>query len=358
MNIGIIGLPQTGKKILFELLVGHGPLERRKEPTQTVRGFADIQDSRFDRLVEIYTPKKSTRARLEILLPQRIEERSISQGDIFRDLIEVDVFCHVVRTFEDDTVYHVWGGIDPVRDIDFVNGEFILHDMIFVEKRLERIDKDLMKAKTDSAVRERDVLLRLKRHLEDELPLRVADLTKDEEDLIKTLPLLSGREMVVVLNVSDSDLGDRSRMQDLNERYAPSKIRFCRIAAGMEAEIAALETEAERMEFMREMGIEDRALHVVTRRCVEALGLVSFFTVAHDEVRQWFVRRGASAVTAAGKIHTDIARGFIRAEVIHFSDLHELGSEERVKSAGKLAVKGRDYIVEEGDILFIRFSVS
>ncbi len=357
MNIGIIGLPQTGKKKLFQLLVGKGSLGENTDPKKTLRGVAEVLDDRFESLVEIYSPKKQTRARVEILLPQKIEEQSVSKGDIFKDLAEVEVFCHVVRAFEDDSIYHMWGSVDPVRDIDYVNTEFVLHDLVFVEKRMGRIEKDLMKVKDKSAARELELLERFKNHLENEQPLRTLEITADEDKFVRSYPLLSQRELVVVLNVADSDVSDTARIEELNKRFAPLRITCIQLAVEMEAEIAALESEAERKEFMEEMGIEETALHVLTRQSIDSLGLESFFTVASAEVRQWLVRRGSTAVEAAGKIHTDLARGFIRAEVIGLSDLLELGSEEKVKNAGKLGVKGRDYIVQDGDILFIRFNI-
>ncbi len=357
MNVGIIGLPQTGKKTLFELLVGKGAVGHHTDPKKTLRGVADVLDERFDSLVEIYTPRKQTKARVDILLPQRIEEQSVSKGDIFKDLAEVEVFCHVVRAFEDDSIYHIWGSVDPIRDIEYINTEFVLHDLMFVEKRIERIEKNLMKVKDKSAAIELELLKRFKSHLEDEQPLRTFEITAAEDKLIRSNPLLSQREMVVVLNVADSNGSGAKQIEELNKRFAPARITCLQLAVEIETEIAALETEAERKEFMEEMGIEENALHVLTRQSIDSLGLESFFTVASEEVRQWLIRRGSTAVEAAGKIHTDLARGFIRAEVIKLDDLLELKSEEKIKSAGKLGVKGRDYIVEDGDILFIRFNV-
>jgi GTP-binding protein YchF len=357
MNIGIIGLPQTGKKTLFELLVGAGSAAHHAEPKKTLRGVADVQDPRFGRFVDLYGPKKQTRARIDVLLPPRIEEKAISEGDIFRDLSEVEAFCHVVRLFENDAVYHSSGSIDPKRDIDFVNAEFILHDLLFIEKRLERLEKDLGKMKDERLAREREVLLQLKGPLESEKPLRTIDIPHEDEKVIRGYPLLSLRAMVIVLNIGEGDVADTTLLDELKSHYEGDGVRCLQIAAQMESEIDALETEEERAEFMEAIGIKDTALHALTEACIDALGLLSFFTVGPNEVRQWFVRRNAHAVEAAGKIHSDLARGFIRAEVIKSTDLFELGSEDKVKNAGKLAIKGRDYIVEDGDILFIRFSV-
>jgi ribosome-binding ATPase YchF (GTP1/OBG family) len=238
-----------------------------------------------------------------------------------------------------------------------VSAEFILHDLLFIEKRLERIDRGLGKLKDERLLREREILIRLKDPLEQETPLRVVDIVPEDEKVVRSYPLLSARAMVVVLNVSDTDLSDTSRLAELTERYKSSQITFLQIAAAVEAEIAALESAAERAEFMKEMCIDDPALQRLTRACLTALSLVSFFTVARNEVRHWLLRRGSNAVEAAAKIHSDMSRGFIRAEVIKSADLFELGSEDNVKNAGRLSIKGRDYAVEDGDILFIRFSV-
>lgn len=355
MNIGIIGLPQTGKKTLFQLLVGKGAAAIRPDAHALVRGVAEVQDARFDALVKLYNTKKTTRARVEVLLPPRIEERAVSEGDIFGELVEVEAFCHVVRAFQSQSVYHAMGSVDPMRDIDYVNAEFILHDHLFIEKRIGRIERDLRKAKDERAMREKDILVQLRPVLENEKPLRVTQLAEEDEKIINGYPLLTRRAMVVVLNASDDEVVDRAL--PLQERYRDLGIQCIQARLGIEREIGALESAGEREEFMREMGIADTALHALTGKCIEALKLISFFTVGPNEVRQWFVRRGASALEAAGKIHTDLARGFIRAEVIKSAELLALGSEEKVKNAGKLGVKGRDYIVEDGDILFIRFNV-
>ena len=357
MNIGIIGLPQTGKKTLFQLLVGTHALDHHIGARNTARGVADIQDPRFDRLVELYAAKKHTRARVDVLLPPKIEEKAVSQGDIFRDLAEVEVFCHVVRAFKDSAVYHVSGSVDPVRDINYVNAEFILHDLLFVEKRLERIDRDLGKLKDDRLIKEKQILLKLKDPLENEVPLRVASIAPEDDKVLRSYPLLSRRAMVVVLNVSDEDVADTVVVDDMARRYDTCQLVCLQVSAKMEAEIASLDSEAERAEFMQELGIEDTALHGLTGKCIEALQLLSFFTASSNEVRQWLIRRGSSAVEAAAKIHTDLGRGFIRAEVIKCQDFFEFGSEEKVKNAGRLGVKGRDYTVADGDVLFIRFSV-
>jgi GTP-binding protein YchF len=357
MNIGIIGLPQTGKKTLFRMLTGEDELEKRHDFQQPITGIAEVGDPRFDALVDIYSPQKQVRSRLSITLLPRIEEQSISQGKIFKEMGEVDVLCHVVRLFEDESVYHIWESIDAKRDIDFLNNELILHDMLFVEKRLERIESNLKKAKDEAAVKEKELLSRMRTHLESELPLRFMKLSKQEKATICSYPLLTRKEMIVILNVSDEDLNRADGFQSLIGNYQDSGIWFLTLAVKTEAEISNLDTEEERVEFMKALGIKDTALDELTRLYIKSLGLISFFTVRSNEVRQWFIEEGSTAVEAAGAIHTDMQRGFIRSEVIKCSDLLDLGNEDKVKAAGKLYLKGKDYVVQDGDILSIRFSV-
>ncbi len=357
MDVGIIGLPQTGKKTLFHLLTGTDPLAKRQDQKKMLRGVADVKDPRFERLLSIYSPRKHTLARIGFTLLPKIEARNISESDAFDELVETDTLCHIVRVFEDESIYHASGSVDPPRDIDFVNSELILHDMLFIEKRLDRLENKLKKMKDEAAAREKELLERLKIHIEEMQPLRRFVLSHDEIKILASYPLLTRKTMVIVLNVSEEQLMDKQRLRSLEERYRELEVHFVEVAAKAELEIASLESEEDRTAFMQEMGITDTALHTLTRVYIDALGLVSFFTVTGGELRQWFVRKGSTAVEAAGTIHSDLERGFIRAEVVKSDDLIRWGSEEKVKSEGKHYVKGRDYVVEDGDILHVRFNV-
>jgi len=357
MKIGIIGLPQTGKKTLFSLLVGPAALAAHGDARALQRGVADVQDPRFDRLVAMYGPKRQVRARLEVTLLPAIEEKTLSEGEALRELGEVEAFCHVVRVFEEESVYHIWGKPDPRREIEFMHGEMVLHDLVFIEKRLDRIDKSLKKGKDDRAEKERALLLRFRETLEKDIPLRQVELSADDAALIASYPFLTRKAVIAALNVADDRIADTALRDGLAGAFAHLGVGFVQIAARAEAEIARLETEEERTAFMQDMGIAETALHLLTSRCIEALGLHSFFTVGEDEVRQWFVRRGSSAPEAAGAIHSDLQRGFIRAEVMHYADLVQAGGEEKLKATGKYYLKGKDYIVGDGDILTIRFNV-
>jgi ribosome-binding ATPase len=357
MRIGIIGLPQTGKKTLFSLLVGPAALAGHTDARTAVRGMADVRDARFDRLVELYQPKRQVRARLEVVLCPSVEENSLSEGDALKEIADVDALCHVVRVFDDESVYHIWGGPDPKREVEFLHGEMVLHDLVFIEKRVERIDKNLKKGKDDRGERERALLVRFREALEKERPLRSVVVTAEESALIASYPFLTLRAIIVALNVADEAVADTKLRDALASAYGPQGVSVVQVAVRAESEIAALEDPAERTAFMKDLGIETPALHLLTSRCIEALGLMSFFTVGEDEVRQWFVRRGAAAPEAAGAIHSDLQRGFIRAEVMKYTDLIAAGSEEKLKSTGKYYLKGKDYVVEDGDILTIRFNV-
>jgi len=242
MNIGIIGLPQTGKKTLFKLLGGQGAINEHSDPRQVHRGVAEVQDARFDKLIEIYQPRRHTRARLEVQLLPRLEEDVIRKGDIFKDMGDVEALCHCVRVFEDDSVYHIWGRSDPERDIEFVRSELVLHDLIFIEKRLERIESDLKRSKHEHHAKERALLERFKEQLEAEKPLRLLEVSREERKLVASYPFLTLRQMIVALNVSESQLGDQTLIERLRQRFGGLGLTFVEIAVQAEAEIAALES--------------------------------------------------------------------------------------------------------------------
>jgi hypothetical protein len=356
VKIGIIGLPQTGKKTLFQILTGHA-IPDQGDSIKPHVGTADIIDPRFDTLVAMYHPKKQVRAKIDIALLPKLEKESIAKGDIFKDIVDTDAICHVVRAFEDEAVYHVSGSIDPVRDVAAVHAELLFHDMFFIEKRLERIEAQLKKIKDERQHKEQAILARMRAHLEGEQPLRLLRLAADEEAGIRSYPFITRKEMILVLNIADTDLGTDRTMRQFAAPCASEKMEVMQVSAKVEAEIAALESPAERSEFLKDLGITESALGQLTRLCLKALGLVSFFTVGEDEVRQWLVRQGSSAPEAAGVIHTDLQRGFIRAEVMKYHELLEYKHEAGLKAAGKMYLKGKDYTVDDGDILNIRFKV-
>ncbi|MFO7990461.1 MAG: DUF933 domain-containing protein [Desulfotignum sp.] len=356
MKVGIIGLPQTGKKTLFQILTGNAAVDPAKA-NKPVPGAADILDSRFDTLVKLYEPKKQVRARLDLVLLPKLEAETIAAGEIFRDIADMDAVCHVIRAFEDDAVYHSAGAVNAWRDFETVNAELLMHDQIFAEKRIQRLTDEVKKIKDETRQKELALMQRIQEHLEQETPLRLMDLTLDEEKMIRSYPFITRKKMVIAVNVAEDDLGN----QDLLARFEPAcqaqTIEAMLVSAKVEAEIALLDTPAEKQEFLDALGIEETALEMLTRLCLRSLNLISFFTVGKDEVRQWLVRQGSTAPRAAGVIHSDLERGFIRAEVFSYDDLISLGSEVELKKAGRFFVEGKTYPVKDGDILNIRFSV-
>ncbi len=356
MKVGIVGLPQTGKKTLFQVLTG-SRVHDVAGPQKPIPGTADIVDKRFDRLVAMYSPKKETRARIDLVLLSKMEQEAITKGDIFRDINDVDVLCHVVRAFEDESVYHSAGSVDPLRDVEAVNAEFLLHDQIFLEKRIERLETGLKKIKDERQIKELDLLKRMQAHLENEQPLRLMELAEEEELLIRSYPFITRKELILVFNVSEDQHNETALIEQVNDMCTAGKMEAMVVSAKVESEIALLDSEEERQEFLQDLGIAVSALEVLTGLCLKALGRISFFTVGPDEVRQWLVRLHSTAPKAAGVIHSDLQKGFIRAEVMKYDELIAHGSEAELKKAGKLAVQGKEYIVADGDILNIRFNL-
>ncbi len=355
MKIGVIGLPQVGKKVLFEILTQQksSAVDNSRD---VIPGIVRVKDTRFDKLVSMYSPKSEVPATIDVSLLPRIEKEAVSSGDIFTKISDVDALCHIVRSFKDESVYHVEGSINPIRDIDAVNSELILNDMIFIEKRLERIDKELSRKKDIVKEKDKEILSKLKVHLEKELPLRTMPLDKEENKLISTYQFISMKPIIIALNIGEEDVEDTSLLDSVKQKYEEHKIGVMQVSAKIESEIASL-PEEEQKDFLSELGIEEPAINALTRLFYKTLGLISFFTVGKDEVREWMIRKNSTAPEAAGAIHTDLQRGFIRAQVIKYNDLISLGTEAKVKEAGKCYLKGKDYVVEDGDIIDIRFNV-
>ncbi|MFH1283879.1 MAG: DUF933 domain-containing protein [bacterium] len=356
MELGIIGLPQTGKKTLFELLTHHKPSEAELSGNKPVKGVAEIKDPRFDALVALYNPKKITRARIDITLLPKIEREAISKGEVFKNILNVEAVCHVVRAFRDDTVYHESGSVDPKRDIDMVNSELLLNDMLFVEKRLERIEQNLKRSRDGVVIKEREVLLKIKQQLDNSVPIRLLQFTNEEKKIIASYPFITAKEMILVVNIADQNVNDKELIEGMRSKYRSLGIDAIAISAKLESEIAQLETHEEKQEYLKELGVKEPALDLLSRLCMKTLNLMSFFTVGSDEVKQWHIPIGSSAARAGGAIHSAIEKGFIRAEVMKYDDLIALGDEVKVKEAGKFYLKGKEYVVEDGDIMSMRFS--
>lgn len=356
MKLGLVGFPQVGKRTLFRLLTGKTTDEELDKTG--VQGFAKVRDERFERLVEMYRPKLETPVQMEFLLLPDLDLQASRNAQIWKALEPVDVICHLVRTFADDSVFHVSGSVDPRRDISRFNEELQLSDLLFVEKRIERAAKDRgRKQDPQKTLLEANLLERMKAHLESGGFLRTLPLSEEEQKLVVSYPpLLTRKPMIIVLNIGEDQINNSDLSDQLAGNFGEHDFQWIAVSAKIEEELSLLGTD-ERQAFLKELGIEKPALDKLTLLCFRNLGLISFFTVGPDEVRAWTNRQGACAPQAARVIHSDIERGFIRAEVIKYEDLVKLGSEQKVKEAGKLLQKGKDYVVQDGDIINFLFNV-
>ncbi len=350
MKAALIGLPKTGTRTLFRLLTGAG----KKNDTMPAQGVMTVRDPRLSALAEVYRPKKITPASIEIMCAADITDDYIQGGHIAGDLLESDVVCHVVRAFHNETVYHRDGSVDPLRDVRSIEEELMLHDLVFIEKRYERMNNEKRKGVDHGP--ERDVLERIQGVLNDGNPLRGVALGDEEKKSIAGYPFLTRKPMVIVFNTDETSSAADSIPAALSAYCAERLLHVMPVSAVIEEEIAALAAE-ERAPFLKELGIKEPAIDRLTRVIYRALKCISFFTAGPKEIRAWTITDGATARDAAGVIHSDMARGFIRAEVISYADLISEGTEAGVRQAGKLLIKGKDYRISDGDILHIRFNV-
>ncbi len=360
MKTGIIGLPQVGKTSLFRILTkAHLSEQAYANPREAHVGVAKVPDDRLDRLAAQYNPKKLTHASIEYVDIGAIGQEALKESAYLGNLRNVDSLVHVVRAFEDPSIPHV-GEIDPLRDIKNVEFDLMVSDLGQVEKRLERLEKDLKKMRSPELERENDLLRRAKAHLEGERPLREMEMTPEDKKRLRGFMFLSEKSMLYVLNVSESsNLG-----QDLEN--AVSKFKLAEVAARpnaaatavcgkVEAELAEMPDE-DAAEFLSSYGLKESGLVRLVRTTYQLLGLISFFTIGEDECRAWTIPRNSRAVEAAGAIHSDLEKHFIRAETIRWDALLDAGSEANARARGTLRLEGKDYIVQDGDVLHIRHS--
>jgi ribosome-binding ATPase len=355
MKLGLVGFPQVGKRTLFRLLTGQEPNGGGKNAGAL--GLARVRDPRFDHLVELYAPRKETPAQVEFLLLHDLDTLSSRNEPTLRQLETVDVICHLVRAFEEDTLFHIHGSVDPVRDVQGFNEELQLTDLMFIEKRLEKLEKERVKKKDASkATLENDLLNRMKYYLEEGRLLKGFSLTESEEKLVSGYPFLTRKTLITILNVGEDQRSLPALVRSMKEAVGDQGVEWIPVSARIEQEISVLDTE-ERKSFLEDMELDQPALDRLTMLCYRSLGYISFFTVGPDEVRAWTHRNGALAPQAAGVIHSDFERGFIRAEVMKYQDLITLGSEQKVREMGRYMQKGKDYVVEDGDIINFLFNV-
>lgn len=356
MQLGIIGLPQSGKTTLYKALTrAEVPTEMSTGQMEVHTAVVDVPDPRVDQLIEIYKPKKIVRAKVtyaDIAGLDGSAGKAGLSGALFNQLSQMDGFLHVVRQFENASVPHLAGSVDPIRDIQTMDVEFILNDLVMVERRLERLREEYRRGVSrDRAVIEDEINLfeRLEGILNKELPLRHYDFSPEEDKILASFGFLSRKPQIVVINQSEE--------QETVEYQSPHPhTRVISLPAKLEMDIAALDPEDAAI-FMKEYGITETSLSRLVRLSYDLLGVHSFFTAGEKEVHAWTLRKGSNAREAAGVIHTDFQKGFIRAEVISFEDMLTYGGTAEARAKGRLRVEGKDYIVADGDILEIRFNL-
>ena len=361
MEIGIIGLPQAGKKTLFNLLTSQG-LASDSSPGPVKShdphiGISQVYDQRLYKLAEMYKPKKVVPAVIKYILLPGLSKNSEENRKTFKSISSVDAVCHIVRGFRDETIFHIDGTIDPVRDIEYAENELLLNDLIFTESHLERLEKEIKRKHETKTVKELELIKRIQEYLNNETSLRLVTFTEEEKKMINAYPYLTRKNILIALNADENDITDNSSLTQIQQRFSNKGMHCAQVSCKIEMELAQIEDEEERSAFLRELGIKYSALEKITQLSYKALDRLSFFTVGKDEVRAWTVRENTTASQAGGVVHSDIERGFIRAEHMRVEDLLELGSEAKIKEAGKLSLHGKNYIVRDGDILHFRFNV-
>jgi ribosome-binding ATPase len=358
MKIGLIGLPKSGKTTLFNLLTGSNVPTSRYDGgrAELHTGIARVPDPRVDRLSALFSPKKTTYATFEVVDLAGIEKGGRASLDT-KEFRNADALLHVVRGFADEAL----GAANPRRDIVDLETELILADLEVVDRRLERLEQSIKKRRVDAEVAEQEVLRRLKTALESETPLRAAELSADDTRVIRGFTFLSQKPILHCVNLEEKAVADGPRVVEvftLAEIAAHAHTRVGWVSAVIEAEVAQLAGD-EQQAFLADLGLEEPAIHRVLRDCYALLGLISFFTAGDDEVRAWPVPTGTRAQDAAGAIHSDIARGFIRAEVNSYEELVAVnGSFADLRAKGQLRLEGKDYIVQDGEVCHFRFNVA
>ncbi|HTX52111.1 MAG TPA: redox-regulated ATPase YchF [Candidatus Baltobacteraceae bacterium] len=362
MRIGIIGLPATGKTTLFNLLcesggshIGH---QNAKEPNVAV---VKVPDPRLDFLAELFQPKKLTPATIEFIDFVALT-RGAGKGEglgshFLTQMRQVDALVHVLRDFDNPGVAHVETTVDPVRDAGLVNTELFLADLDTVEKRIARLELDLKKIKKDESIRELDLLRRCHEWLVGERPIRDLDLSLDEAKLLRGFTLLTAKPMLFLLNLGEENLGQANPAAEAVRALGGKNVGLCELCLKVEWEVSQLPPD-DAAAFRADLGLAAEGFDRVLRACFDLLGLITFYTgEGGEETRAWTIPAGSSALKAAGVIHSDLERGFIRAEVVHYADLKALGSMAAVRKKGLHRVEGKEYVMADGDIVIVRFNV-
>src|SRR3954451_19757741 len=355
MKTAIIGLPMTGKTSLFTILTGVHQ-ETRIGSTAVRTGIAKVPDTRLEALAKLFEPNKTTFATVEYVDMPSISKESLRDAGAMASLRNVDAFAHVLRLFADQSVPHEKGSVDPIRDMEDLEMELILSDLVVVEKRLERLDKDRKKIKNPELDKEFELLTKAKSMLEENQPLRNLQLESEDEKRIRGFQFLSQKPMLYVLNLGEADAG-KLHERETEYRGGPLAGRahtaVTAVCGKIEAELAELPREEQR-EYLASYGLQESGLERLITATYSLLGLMSFLTAGEDECRAWTIPMNSTAVKAAGAIHSDFEKKFIRAEVVNWKTLIDLGGYSGARDKGQLRLEGKEYIVKDGDVLVIR----
>jgi hypothetical protein len=359
MEIGIIGLPGSGKSTIFSTLTQH-EVEQFGGKTEAHRGVVKVPDQRLDQLTAIFNPKKQVNATIEYIEVPGLEKDAAKSGftsTFLTNLKNTDAILLVVRNFENDLYPHPEGSVDAKRDIEIVDSEMLFSDLSIIENRFERLKKQIMKQKSKELEDELKLIEKCKILLEEEKPLRAGEFSAEELKKLRGYQFLTLKPIIYVLNVNEDDISEEEEiLKQFSYLRERPKSHVVALSAKIEQEISQLNEEEKQM-FMEDLGIQEPALPKLIRASYELLDLISFFTVGEDECRAWTIKKGTNAQKAAGTIHSDLERGFIRAEVVHYDDFMKYKSLSKCKEAGILRLEGKDYIVKDGDIISVRFNV-